>query len=63
MPSITVDKETAEKLRQLTQVTEIRDEEGRLVGYFAPVGVPFTPPGLSRTEVTKNDEPEQLKTC
>ena len=54
MPTLILDAETRAKFTHLTERTDLRDESGRLLGHYIPVGPPCPwEPGLSEEEIRR----------
>lgn len=58
MSSITADNALRSLLSQATDVTEIRDTDGELLGYFAPAGMADQ---IAALRLAARFDPEELK--
>ena len=57
MPHVTLEKSALAKLAHLTELVEVRDESGRVVGYFEPVAngkqEAYYEPPITREEIER----------
>lgn len=60
MQTVTLDAPTRAKLHNLTDLTEFRDEAGRLLGHFLPIDRP-TATAVERSCPHTDEEIEQLR--
>jgi hypothetical protein len=61
MQTVTLDSSTRAKLHNLTELLEVRDEAGRVLGHFLPIDLPPSSTGPGRHCPHTDDEIEQLR--
>ena len=61
MASITADITLKGYLEQATEITEIRDGDGQVLGYYAPASVADQVPAVHALRITSLFDPEEIK--
>ena len=61
MASMTADSTLKGYLQQATEITEIRDADGQVLGYYAPASVADQVPAVHSLRIASLFDPEELK--